>query len=356
MTPEGDVLKYKKYCIINNCKKIASFNYSGKKEFLYCNEHKLDEMVNVKKGYLYCDIHKISYLNFCKQCDIIFCNLCEIETNKQHFFSKKHIDTFENNITIKTKTSIKKKFIDIIFDFNLIDKDLFYGDIYFKDRVKKLILMNCKKDKNYKINIYKYNQKVKGDLTNYWIEKYTINHIDEIDDIDKMKLKNFKNLKTTDFDDIIGFDREGYDANDPENISIISKGDIEYDSSNLSIIQNTRLVVKLSECQIFSAGSSNEIEQIPEIFFKKRNILIIKNLNDNKCLLWCFIRRFLNDIKKNPSRINKKDLEISKEIMNEHNFEFEDVSLDKINEVEKLLECNIHIFGCNKKNGIKENY
>ena len=349
MTPEGDILKYKKYCIINNCKKIASFNHSGQKEFLYCNDHKLDEMVNVKKGYLYCDIHKIPYLKICQQCDIIFCDLCKIKTNKNHFFSKKHINTFENNITIKTKTSIKKKFIDIIFDFNLIDKDLFYGDIYFKDRVKKLILKNCKKDKNYKINIYKYNQKVKGDLTNYWIEKYKIDHIDEIDNIDKMKLKNFKNLKTTDFDDIIGFDREGYDGDDPENISIISNGDIEYDSSNLSIIQNTRLVVKLSEYNPFSGGSLKEIKQIPEIFFKKRNILIIKNLNDNKCLLWCFIRRFLNDIKKNPSRINKKDIEISKEIINEHNYEFEDITLDEINEIENLLECNIHIFGCNKK-------
>ena len=349
MTPEGDILKYKKYCIINNCKKIASFNHSGQKEFLYCNDHKLDEMVNVKKGYLYCDIHKIPYLKICQQCDIIFCDLCKIKTNKDHFFSKKHIDTFENNITIKTKTSIKKKFIDIIFDFNLIDKDLFYGDIYFKDRVKKLILKNCKKDKNYKINIYKYNQKVKGDLTNYWIEKYKIDHIDEIDNIDKMKLKNFKNLKTTDFDDIIGFDREGYDGDDPENISIISKGDIEYDSSNLSVIQNTRLVVKLSEYNPFSGGSLKEIEQIPEIFFKKRNILIIKNENDNKCLLWCYIRKFLNDIKKNPSRINKKDREICKELINEHNFEFEDITLDEINEIENLLECNIHIFGCNKK-------
>ena len=31
MTPEGDVLKYKKYCIINNFKKLASFNYHNKK-------------------------------------------------------------------------------------------------------------------------------------------------------------------------------------------------------------------------------------------------------------------------------------------------------------------------------------
>ena len=32
MTPEGEILKYKKYCIIHNCKKNASFNYSGKKK------------------------------------------------------------------------------------------------------------------------------------------------------------------------------------------------------------------------------------------------------------------------------------------------------------------------------------
>ena len=50
-------------------------------------------------------------------------------------------------MTIKIKTSIKKKFIDIIIDFHIIDKDVFYKDIYFKDRVKKLILKNHKKNK-----------------------------------------------------------------------------------------------------------------------------------------------------------------------------------------------------------------
>ena len=42
MTPEGEILKYKKYCIITDCKKLSSYNYSGKKELLYCNDHKLD--------------------------------------------------------------------------------------------------------------------------------------------------------------------------------------------------------------------------------------------------------------------------------------------------------------------------
>ena len=69
-------------------------------------------------------------------------------------FLKSHIDNFDKNITIKTRTSIKKKFIDIIFDFHIIDKDVFYKDLYFKDKVKSLILKHRKKDKEYKITVY----------------------------------------------------------------------------------------------------------------------------------------------------------------------------------------------------------
>ena len=52
MTPEGNILKYKKYCIINDCKKLASFNYHNEKIFLYCDEHKLPNMINIRKGYV----------------------------------------------------------------------------------------------------------------------------------------------------------------------------------------------------------------------------------------------------------------------------------------------------------------
>ena len=104
----------------------------------------------------------------------------------------------------------------------------------------------------------------------------------------------------------------------------------------------------MSECNIFSAGDSKEINKIPDMFFKKKNLVIIKNLNDNKCFLWCYIRKHLNPIEKNISRINKKDIEISKEIIDEHNIDFEDVSLDEIDSIENSLELNIHIFGCNK--------
>ena len=145
-----------------------------------------------------------------------------------------------------------------------------------------MILKNCKKDKNYKISVYKYNQLLKGDLTNYWIEKFNIDNISEIDNIDKLNFKNFKNLKPIDFKEQIGFDRDCYDVDDLENINILG-GSVQY-AGSIKVIQNTRFVVKISECQLFLAGNSSEIDKIPELFFKKRNLIVMKNLNNKKCL------------------------------------------------------------------------
>ena len=145
-------------------------------------------MKNIKKGYILCEKYNTSYLKFCKQFEKVNCFLCNETINKEHYFSKKHIDNFDKNITITTKNCVKKKFIDIIFNFHIIDKDAFYKDLYFKDKVKSLILKNYK---NYKIRVYKYNQSVKGNLTNFWIEKFNLDNISEIDNIDKLNLKNF---------------------------------------------------------------------------------------------------------------------------------------------------------------------
>ena len=65
--------------------------------------------------------------------------------------------------------------------------------------------------------------------------------------------------------------------------------------------------------------------------------------------LWCYIRKHLNPIEKNVSRINKKDIQISKELIEECNIDFENVSISEIDKIEDLLECNIFLFGCNKK-------
>ena len=71
--------------------------------------------------------------------------------------------------------------------------------------------------------------------------------------------------------------------------------------------------------------------------------------DDDKCFLYCYIRKFKNIVTNNLSRISKKDLLIAEEITDEYNTDFENVSLDKLDEIENLLEVNVHIFGCNKK-------
>ena len=71
--------------------------------------------------------------------------------------------------------------------------------------------------------------------------------------------------------------------------------------------------------------------------------------DDNKCFLYCYIRKFKNIVTNNVSRITKKDLVIAEEIIDECNMGFENVSLDELDKIENLLEVNIHIFGCNKK-------
>ena len=124
-------------------------------------------------------------------------------------------------------------------------------------------------------------------------------------------------------------------------------GSIQY-AGSIKVIQNTRFVVKISECQLFSAGDSKEIDKIPDIFFKKRNLIIMKNLNDNKCLLFSYIRKHLNPITTKVSRVTKRDIQISKELIDEFNTDFENISISEIDEVKNFLECNIHVFGSDK--------
>ena len=211
------------------------------------------------------------------------------------------------------------------------------------------IFKNCDNDKNYKITLYKFNQAlVKHNDIKYWIEKYILENINDIDNIDKLKIKNNKN----DLDLINIGDSEiaNYNAeNNLEELNILSMHE-DYDSSIMTI-QNSRLIVKISECDIFSGG--NEIDKIPEIFFKKRNLLIMKN-DDNKCFLYCYIRKFKNVVTNNVSRITKKDLLIADGIIDECDMDFENVSLVELDKIENLLDVNIHIFGCNKKSKSKK--
>ena len=118
----------------------------------------------------------------------------------------------------------------------------------------------------------------------------------------------------------------------------------------------------MTEYTPISGGNVSEINRIPDLFLNKRSLLELKN-NDDKCFLYCYIRKFLNPITKNSFRITKRDKKLADKIINETNLTFENVTINEMNKIEKKLEININVFSCNKnyksKNFIrksKENY
>ena len=118
----------------------------------------------------------------------------------------------------------------------------------------------------------------------------------------------------------------------------------------------------MTEYTPISRGNTTELNIIPELFLNKRNLLTLKD-NDDKCFLYCYIRKFLNTITKNSSRITKKDKELADKIIKETNLTFENISINDMNKIEKKLEININVFSCNRnyknRNPIrksKENY
>ena len=99
----------------------------------------------------------------------------------------------------------------------------------------------------------------------YWVEKYILQNINDIDNIDRLKLKNNRN--DLDLINIGNSEIANYNAEDNlEELNILSMHE-DYDSSTMTI-QNSRLIVKIFECDTFSAG--NEIDKIPEIFLRKK--------------------------------------------------------------------------------------
>ena len=96
---------------------------------------------------------------------------------------------------------------------------------------------------------------------------------------------------------------------------------------------------------MFLAG--DQFEKIPELFYKLKNLLIIKN-SDKKCFLYCYIRKFKNCLSQNAFRITKQDRIIVEDIEYQCNMSFDNVCLSDLNDIEDKLKINIHIFGCNK--------
>ena len=100
------------------------------------------------------------------------------------------------------------------------------------------------------------------------------------------------------------------------------------------------------ECQLLK-GSNYYFENIPKIFYSSKVILVIKNKNE-KCFIYCYIRKFLDNVDNHKDRISVKNKEIAKKLEEELNFNFYDIKIKDLNKIEDLLETNIYVYTCNK--------
>ena len=89
---------------------------------------------------------------------------------------------------------------------------------------------------------------VKHNDIKYWVEKYILQNINDIDNIDKLKIKNNRNDL-----DLIDIQNSEIANHNPEanleELNILSMHE-DYDSSIMTT-QNSRLIIKISECDIF---------------------------------------------------------------------------------------------------------
>ena len=208
------------------------------------------------------------------------------------------------------------------------------SDIY-KKTVKYLKDNNIgeKLIKDYRLNIYDHlNSKDKDDLLKL---KNEINFHERKpeDEIDKKNPKTYELI----------IDNE----NKPE-LGIGSGETVELRDEEEPFDLNLRCVIQMTEYTPISGGNISELSKIPDSFLNKRSLLILRN-NDDKCFLYCYIRKFLNPITKNRFRITKRDKELAEKIINETNLNFDNVSISEIDKIEKKLKVNVNVFSCNKK-------
>jgi uncharacterized protein YajQ (UPF0234 family) len=133
-------LKYSKFinkksriCIYNNCNKQASFNYINNKLRLYCKNHKLNDMVDIKnKRCIKCNIKQALY-NYKHEKITLYCNNCKLP----------------DMVDVKNKRCIDCNIKRSCFNYKDKKYALYCNDCKFSDMIdivsKKCIKCNIKR-------------------------------------------------------------------------------------------------------------------------------------------------------------------------------------------------------------------
>ena len=126
----------------------------------------------------------------------------------------------------------------------------------------------------------------------------------------------------------------------------IDKVNFKESGDSVYYINSIGCEIYITECELLK-GSNYNFEKIPKIFYTSRVISIIKN-KDQKCFIYNYIRKYLNNVDKHQDRVSLKDKEIVKKLEEELNFNFDDVKIKDLSKIENLLETNIYVYTCDK--------
>ena len=374
--PVGDnfkILKYSQYCRRKNCKTESSYNYESIKKPKYCFKHKKEDMVNVKRGHKLCQICKSSYKKQCvsKHCkytiekyktqskymklktidylketrqEFYLCRLCGQIVKKEHFDSQEHINHFNTVCNIEINTSFENSFITIKCQFFDNRYNYIYTDLYFKKYIKNIILENIDPRQYYKSYILKrnmlnFNYNVE---LQYYSDKFNSNNIiNDINNIENLE-KNDEYLKPY----LIKNNTDDYNYDLDKMYEDLDKVNFIKSGNSITYINHMSCNIKITECDLIR-GSEYNFENIPKLFYNSKVINIIKN-KDEKCFIYCYIRKFLNPVNKHSERISLKDKDICNKLEEELEYNFDNVEIKQLSKIENLLETNIYVYSCDK--------
>ena len=216
-----------------------------------------------------------------------------------------------------------------------------YTDMYFKRYMKNIISKNTDVNKYYKAYILKKNMVSFNyrEHQMFYSEKYNsdgiINDINNIQNLEKKEefiKPQLINMSTNDFDYDIDKMYEDLDA-----INFRRSG------NSIKYFHHMGCDIKLMMCSLIRGGEYN-FEKVPKISYESKIVSVIKN-KDNKCFLYCYIRKFHNKPKKHGGRISLIDKEIVKKIEDETNYNFDNVEIKQLSKIEDLVEINIYVYG-----------
>ena len=114
----------------------------------------------------------------------------------------------------------------------------------------------------------------------------------------------------------------------------IDKVNFKESGDSIYYINSVGCEIFITECELLK-GSNYNFEKIPKIFYTSRVISVIKN-KDQKCFIYCYIRKFLNNIDKHQDRVSLKDKQIVNKLEEELNFNFDDVKIKDLSKIENL--------------------